>query len=275
MRRTLPRARHPGLAEMIVLALLFMMLLLTLPHGPGRRPTCPAFAYDQRSGQPAAARRAALRPTAGRQRSGHPAASSGQPSDDPGTGLFPLPQSVRAGARRPDERAVAHWSAGRTTAWWCCRSTRRKPRRTPAPPEPPMSPLRSSRQAADWHYLTGSAPAIQAVTDAVGFRSRFDAADKAIPASRRHRLPDRHRHRIQLPAGPGLPAQRCRPRHTRAANGVTARALPILLLCFHYDPATGRYTLAIMRVLQLGAAITVLVVGGTIMLALRRERRPR
>ena len=50
---------------------------------------------------------------------------------------------------------------------------------------------------------------------------------------------------------------------------------PILLLCFHYDQVTGRYTLAVMRVLQLGAAITVLVVGGTIMLALRRERRPR
>jgi protein SCO1 len=54
---------------------------------------------------------------------------------------------------------------------------------------------------------------------------------------------------------------------------VTARALPILLLCFHYDPSTGRYTLAIMRVLQLGAAITVLVAAGTVMLALRRERR--
>ena len=48
----------------------------------------------------------------------------------------------------------------------------------------------------------------------------------------------------------------------------------ILLYCFHYDPATGHYTLAILRVLQLAAAITILVVAGTIMLALRRERRP-
>jgi protein SCO1/2 len=51
--------------------------------------------------------------------------------------------------------------------------------------------------------------------------------------------------------------------------------LPVLLLCFHFDPVTGRYTLAVMRMLQLGAAITVLVVGGTVMLALRREGRPR
>lgn len=62
---------------------------------------------------------------------------------------------------------------------------------------------------------------------------------------------------------------------TRATHGVTARALPILLLCFHYDPTTGRYTLAVTRILQLGGAITILVIGGTIMLALRRERHPR
>ncbi len=64
-------------------------------------------------------------------------------------------------------------------------------------------------------------------------------------------------------------ASRGRPTASRA------RALPILLLCFHYDPTTGRYTLAILRVLQLGAAITVMVVAGTVMLALRRERRSR
>lgn len=130
-------------------------------------------------------------------------------------------------------------------------------------------------QTADWHYLTGSAPAIQAVSEAVGFRSRFDSADKQFlhPAG------------IVFLTGAGTVSSYLlglgyQPSDvglgiTRASNGVTARALPILLLCFHYDPATGRYTLAIMRVLQLGAAITILVVGGTVLLALRRERRPR
>jgi protein SCO1/2 len=51
--------------------------------------------------------------------------------------------------------------------------------------------------------------------------------------------------------------------------------LPILLLCFHYDPTTGRYSLAIIRILQLGGGLTILAVGGTIMLAMRRERHPR
>ena len=42
------------------------------------------------------------------------------------------------------------------------------------------------------------------------------------------------------------------------------RALPVLLLCFHFDPTTGRYTLAIMKVLQLAGLMTVLTVAGTL-----------
>jgi protein SCO1/2 len=125
----------------------------------------------------------------------------------------------------------------------------------------------------DGHYLTGSAEAIRSVTDAVGFRAQFDAANKQFlhPAGLVF-LTDTGVVSSYLlglgyqPSDVGLGI-------TRSANGVTARALPILLLCFHYDPTTGRYTLAVLRVLQLGAAITVMVVGGTVMLALRRERR--
>jgi protein SCO1/2 len=123
------------------------------------------------------------------------------------------------------------------------------------------------------YYLTGSASAIQALTSAVGFRARFDAQEKQFlhPAG------------IVFVTGNGTVSSYLlglgyQPSDvglgiTRAANGVTARALPILLLCFHYDPATGRYTLAIMRVLRLGAVITALVVATTVVLALRRERR--
>jgi protein SCO1/2 len=47
----------------------------------------------------------------------------------------------------------------------------------------------------------------------------------------------------------------------------------VLLLCYHYDPTTGRYGLAIMRVLQLGGLATVAGLGLAIGLALHRERR--
>lgn len=122
-------------------------------------------------------------------------------------------------------------------------------------------------------YLTGSAAAVRSVTDAVGFRAQIDAESKQFlhPAG------------LVFLTGTGVVSSYLlglgyQPSDvglgiTRAANGATAHALPILLLCFHYDPITGRYTLAILRVLQLGAAITIMVVAGTVMLALRRERR--
>ena len=46
-----------------------------------------------------------------------------------------------------------------------------------------------------------------------------------------------------------------------------------LLYCYHYDIATGRYSLAIMRIVQLAGAATVLSMGLMIFIWTRRERR--
>ena len=45
------------------------------------------------------------------------------------------------------------------------------------------------------------------------------------------------------------------------------------LLCYAYDPETGRYTASVMGALQAGGVLTVLMLGGGIGLALHRERR--
>jgi protein SCO1/2 len=47
----------------------------------------------------------------------------------------------------------------------------------------------------------------------------------------------------------------------------------IRLLCFHFDPTSGRYTLAVWRLLQGLAAAAVIAGAAAIALALRRERR--
>jgi protein SCO1/2 len=125
----------------------------------------------------------------------------------------------------------------------------------------------------DGHYLTGSAQAVRAVTDAVGFRARFDAGHKQFLHPAGLVFVTRTGIVSSYLLGLGYKPSDVGLGITRAENGVTARALPILLLCFHYDPATGRYTMAILRVLELGAAIIVMVVAGTVILALRRERR--
>jgi protein SCO1 len=128
--------------------------------------------------------------------------------------------------------------------------------------------------AANWHYLTGGAEPLTAVEEAVGFRARYD------PALRQFLHPAGL---VVLTAqgavssyllGVGYRPGDLRAAVTRARDGGVAKAvLPVLLLCFHYDPVTGRYTLAVTRLLQLAGGLTVLTLGGTIVLALRRERR--
>jgi len=47
----------------------------------------------------------------------------------------------------------------------------------------------------------------------------------------------------------------------------------VLLYCYHYDAASGRYTLLTMRLVRIGAAVTVLGLALMIGLMLRQERR--
>ena len=45
----------------------------------------------------------------------------------------------------------------------------------------------------------------------------------------------------------------------------------LLLYCYHYDPATGRYGLVAMNLVRLGGAATVVALAGFIWLMRRRE----
>jgi protein SCO1/2 len=45
----------------------------------------------------------------------------------------------------------------------------------------------------------------------------------------------------------------------------------ILLYCYHYDPATGKYNAIIFRLLRLAGVATIIFLGGFIVLMLRRE----
>lgn len=123
------------------------------------------------------------------------------------------------------------------------------------------------------HYLTGNADSIQAVATGVGFRDRFDPQWKQFlhPAGIVFMTPDARVSSYLL--GVGYRPGDIRLGITRAATGtVLQSALPILLLCFHYDAVTGRYTLAIVRLLEIAGGLTAITIGVTIALALHRER---
>ncbi|HXT80357.1 MAG TPA: SCO family protein [Acetobacteraceae bacterium] len=127
--------------------------------------------------------------------------------------------------------------------------------------------------AKGWAYLTGSATGIDRVERAVGYHASYDTALKQFlhPTGLVFVTPAGSVSGYVL--GIGYSAGDIRAAVARAAHSITARALPVLLLCFHFDPTTGRYTLAIMKVLQIAAGLTVLCVGA-LLFAMHRGKHP-
>lgn len=128
--------------------------------------------------------------------------------------------------------------------------------------------------AADgWHFLTGDPEALYAVEHSVGFTARYDPilAQYIHPAGVVLLTPKRRVSSYLLGVGyeSGALVQRLR----EAGEGkIAAKGNPILLLCFHFDPANGRYSLDVVNALEAAAALTVIGIGGTLILAYRRGR---
>jgi protein SCO1 len=123
------------------------------------------------------------------------------------------------------------------------------------------------------HYLTGTPQAIAAVTSAVGFRDRFDAPTRQFvhPAGVVFATASGRVSGYLL--GVGYPPAAVRSVVERAGAGqIAAAGSPLLLICFHFDPTTGRYSLEVLKVLRLAGLVTLLTLGGTLFLLFRREQ---
>lgn len=127
--------------------------------------------------------------------------------------------------------------------------------------------------AAGAHFLTASQPSIDRLTKAAGFRYAWDAGTQqfAHPTGIVVLTPDGRlaRYLFGIEYGP----RDLRFAIVEASAGKVGTAVDTLLLyCYHYDPMTGRYGLAIMRTLRLAGATTVLALGLFIAIMVRRER---
>ena len=128
--------------------------------------------------------------------------------------------------------------------------------------------------AAGWHFLTGEESQIRAVADAAGFRYVYDPQiDQYAHASGLVvATPDGRISRY-------LFGVRYAERNLRLAlvessgGGIGSPVDQLLLLCYHYDPATGQYGLLITNLLRAGGAVTVAGVLGFVVVSRRRERR--
>jgi protein SCO1/2 len=58
-----------------------------------------------------------------------------------------------------------------------------------------------------------------------------------------------------------------------SANRIGSPVDNILTYCYHYDPQTNKHSLIVARVVQLGGLITVLLLGGFMLVMFRRDVR--
>lgn len=128
--------------------------------------------------------------------------------------------------------------------------------------------------AAGWHFLVGDEANIRRLTQAVGFRYAFDpvteqyahasAAIVLTPAGRVSKYfldIEDSTNDLRL----GL--------MEASAGKIGSPTDKLLLFCYHYDPSTGKYGLAIMNILRMLGTITVLAMATFIFIWLRRDRR--
>jgi protein SCO1 len=124
-----------------------------------------------------------------------------------------------------------------------------------------------------WHFLTGDAPQIKGLAQAVGFRYAYDSATGqfAHPSGIMLLTPQGKLARYFY--GISFPVRDLRLGLVEASQEKIGSPIDqILLYCYHYDPATGKYGLLISRVIKLAAALTILSLGLVIAILFRRER---
>ncbi|MBW3621810.1 MAG: SCO family protein [Armatimonadetes bacterium] len=127
--------------------------------------------------------------------------------------------------------------------------------------------------ADGWRFLTGDKASIRALTDSMGFYFAYD------PKTDQYAHPDGVM--ILTPQGKiaryffrlEYPAKDLRYGLIEASQNKIGSPLDYLaLLCFHYNPMTGTYSVAIMKVMRLAAVGTVLFLALGILWLRRRDR---
>ena len=125
-----------------------------------------------------------------------------------------------------------------------------------------------------WHFLTGDQEQITRLVEAVGFRYEYDSdtdqyihASGIVMATPEGKLA-RYFYGIDYP-----------PKDLRlglvesSAGQIGSPVDQLLLLCYQYDPLTGRYGLIIFTSLRIAGIATILALGAFIFVMLRRDRR--
>ena len=134
---------------------------------------------------------------------------------------------------------------------------------------------RYGRPGADvgWHFLTGPAESVNALTKAVGFQYQYDPKINQFAHATAIMVLTPQGRISRYFYGVDFPPKDLRMGLVEASQGKIGNPIDaVLLYCYHYDPATGKYGAVIANILRLAAAATILILGGFIFIMLRLER---
>ena len=125
-----------------------------------------------------------------------------------------------------------------------------------------------------WHFLTGQADQINALTSAVGFQYQFDSKTEQYAHATAIVIFTPDRHIAEYFYGVEFSPKDLRLGLVQAGQGKIGNLTDaVLLYCYHYDPRTGKYGAIVSNVLKLGGLATLLILGTFMFVMFRADRR--
>jgi protein SCO1 len=129
-----------------------------------------------------------------------------------------------------------------------------------------------SGAASAWHFLTGSSQSIQRLTDAVGYRYKWDDATKQWAHTSAIVVLTPDGRVSQYLFGIEFSSRDLRLSLVQASQNKIGTLIDrILLYCYHYKPETGKYGLVIMSTVRVASLATVFALAAFIIFSRRRQ----
>ena len=117
-------------------------------------------------------------------------------------------------------------------------------------------------RAAGWHFLTGSQESITALTKAAGFGYQYNEQTMQFAHATAIMIVTPQGKLAQYFYGVDFAPKDLRLGIVQASNEKIGNLVDqVLLYCYHYDPATGKYGAIVARVLKLSGLVTVIGLG--------------
>jgi protein SCO1 len=135
-----------------------------------------------------------------------------------------------------------------------------------------IAEYRRPEAASGWHFLTGEPRSIAALTRAVGFRYAWDSSTGQFAHAAAIMLLTPQGHISRYFYGIDFSPKDLRLGLIEASqNKIGTIADQVLLYCYHYDPASGKYGVAILKLMRLAGAFTILGISVLIFWVLHRK----